>query len=282
MQIARIVSENTIEVYDLTQFDTDAIMHSGQVFRYHTPSVSLPPLSRGEINCTYDLIVGQNKARLLTGKDKVVIATSNPQYFWNYFDLDTDYNEIKKQLRQYKTIDKVLNEFASADGIRILKGEFVETTISFIISANNNIKRFTKTLNLLSEQYGADNGFPTLEQLSKLTEEDFQRIGCGYRSPYLVKAIQQIKALESNKLQKLSNAELNKTLIQITGVGPKVSACVMLFCFHRLNTAPQDTWIIRALETIPEEDKEVLLNHRYAGVAQQYVFYYLQHLKKEL
>jgi len=52
----------------------------------------------------------------------------------------------------------------------------------------------------------------------------------------------------------------------------------MLFAFHRLNIVPVDTWISRA--------KEQGINFAdyapYAGVAQQYLFYYLQNLKKQL
>jgi len=50
----------------------------------------------------------------------------------------------------------------------------------------------------------------------------------------------------------------------------------MLFAFHRLDVAPVDTWISKA------DLSDEIMRHRYAGVAQQYVFYYLQHLKKVL
>ena len=159
--------------------------------------------------------------------------------------------------------------------------------LSFIISANNNIKRFTKTINAICQKYGTQTdcgywSFPNLEQCLQIKETDFKRFGCGYRAPYLVKAIQQLKQLNFNQLQKLENHELQRTLLAIYGVGPKVAACIMLFAFHRLDVAPVDTWIKKAIAQLSPEEQNNILCGPYAGIAQQYIFYYLQHLHKEV
>ena len=271
---AKIINNNTIHVYDLSQFDTDAIMHSGQVFRYFKTDTG------------YQLISGKHFAEIIPQRDKVIIKCDDSSYWYNYFDLPTDYNEIKKELGVF---EQLLPAIKLGGGIRILRGEFHEIVISFIISANNNIKRFTKTLNLLAEQYGDKLSnrlcaFPTLDQLTKVTAEDFKKLGCGYRSSYLVKAVKQLKEIDIELLRKMPTAELTKTLLQIQGVGKKVCACVELFAgdLHRLEVCPVDTWIQKALEQLGETDKTAILNHKYAGVAQQYIFYYLQHLRKKL
>ena len=55
-----------------------------------------------------------------------------------YFDLDRDYSKIKESLA---SIDNNLkNSIEYGEGIRILNQDLFETIISFIISANNNIK----------------------------------------------------------------------------------------------------------------------------------------------
>ena len=272
--IAKIIDKNKIEVYDLTQFDIAAIMHSGQVFRYFEKP-------RG-----YLLVVGNNYADIDIESGKVVINCNDSGFFWNYFDLDTDYNEIKQQLYKYESISPAI---AAGGGIRILRSEFNEMVISFIISANNNIKRFTKTLNRLAEGYGnkLPNGlysFPTLEQLSPVTEADYKAFGCGYRAPYLVKAVERLKKINIDEWSALPKALLDKKLLSIPGIGPKVCSCVKLFSgkIHQIDACPLDTWLHKALEQLNENDREVLLNHKYAGIAQQYIFYYLQHLHKEL
>jgi len=270
MKIAKIIDKNTIEVYDLSQFDLSAIMHSGQVFRY---------FEVGEDE--YELVVGSHYAHMYRCDNKVVIKCSDADYFYQYFDFGTDYDVIKKEIACSESFASILK---LSGGIRILKSDFFEMTISFIISANNNIKRFTKTLNLLAEKFGVklENGrysFPVLMQLEIATDNDFKEIGCGYRSVYLVKAIQQLKNLDYYMLQKLPNDELLKSLLRIQGVGPKVAACIMLFAFHRLDVAPIDTWITKALDSLGD-DKKILLSHKFSGVYQQYIFHYLQHLKQ--
>ena len=248
-------------------------MHSGQVFRYF------------ETNDQYQVISGAYYAAITAADNKIIIKCNDSDYWFNYFDLQTDYNEIKKELKSFKQLTPAIS---AGGGIRILRGDFHEIVISFIISANNNIKRFTKTLNLLSETYGSKlpnelYAFPTLQQLFMLTVEDFRHLGCGYRSDYLVKAVLQLMDMDFDKLNKLHTPELSKAILQIMGVGKKVCGCVLLFSkFHRLESCPVDTWIDKALNQLGEKDANAILKHKYAGVAQQYVFYYLQHLKKEL
>jgi N-glycosylase/DNA lyase len=237
---AKIVDDSTIWVFDKTQFDMYAIQNCGQIF--------LPP------NCAVH-----------DDGDKIVIK-GRAKELYDYFDLGLDYNEVKKQILlnvpdcQKGEIKKAIE---AGHGIRILKQPFVPCVISFIISANNNIKRFTKTLAQID-----------FDKLDSYTEADFTKMGCGYRAPYLVKSIQQLKSMDFDALKKLDNAELKKTLLTLSGVGPKVAACIMLFAFHRLDTVPVDTWIKKNQDFIPQSE--------FAGVLQQYIFFYTQHLHKVL
>lgn len=273
-RIAKIIDNKTVEVFDLSQFDLDAIMHSGQVFRYFKTQDG------------YTLIAGAYSADIKENNGKVIITTESPDFFYEYFDLNTDYNSYKKTFENVKFLQ---NAISAGGGIRILKAPFFETVISFIISANNNIKRFTKTLNILSEQFGTKlaNGlyaFPTLTQLEAATEDDFKAFGCGYRAAYLVKAVKQLKELDLTALNDLSNDRLIKALQKFCGVGPKVAACIMLFSgdLHKLDSFPIDTWIDKNLQSMPDFQKSILLNHPYKGLLQQYIFYYSQHLRKNI
>jgi len=268
--IASIIDKNTIYVYDLKQFDPYAILHSGQIFRYW------------QIKNNWLVMSGNNWAEICKHADKIVIYCNDAKYFYNFFDLDTDYQKIKFEL----ILPKLSNAVKYGGGIRILKADFVEIALSFIISANNNIKRFTKTINNLFHEFGemtacGQYSFPNLEQCEKISLESFKRLGCGYRSEYLIKAVQQLKELDFDYLQTLSNDNLQQELIKIKGIGPKVAACVMLFAFHRLDIAPVDTWIKKAIAQLSLEEHREILYGKYAGVAQQYIFYYLQHLQKK-
>ena len=76
----------------------------------------------------------------------------------NYLDLERDYSKIKDNIIENtkNTIGalEVKQAIEYGEGIRILKQDIIETTISFIISANNNIPRIKKSVELLSKRYG--------------------------------------------------------------------------------------------------------------------------------
>jgi N-glycosylase/DNA lyase len=182
----------------------------------------------------------------------------------NYIDFCTDYAPIRAFLSRFKPL---LAPISHGFGLRILRQPFHECVISFIISANNNIKRFSKIIEKID-----------FKNLEKYTEIDFKNLGCGYRAAYLVRAVKQISTMDFEELNKMPNDDLRKTLMTISGVGRKVADCVMLFSFHRLDVAPVDTWIKKAQDTGIDFSQY----GKYAGVAQQYIFYYTQHLRKSL
>ena len=258
--VAKIIDKNTIKVLDITQF-SDATLKCGQVFRYtHLDGDR------------YRILSGANWAEIDFATGEIICNDS--EYFFDYFDFETDYNEIAGELSHF-------NKLPIIKGIRILRQDFFECVISFIVSANNNIKRFTKTLFSLFD--GRD--------IEVMTEADFAGIGCGYRSSYLVKTIKQLKDYDYKELAKLDNCALRKRLMMLAGIGRKVADCIMLFSFHRLDVVPVDTWIEKVYKTALEDGKETnrtkmaerLQNlwGKYAGIAQQYVFYYMQYLKKD-
>jgi len=261
-----------IDIKKTQCFDAVAIANSGQVFRSNVTPKGVEFISGAE----YALVRGDD-----------IIETTNDAYFRNYFDLSTDYEKMPLKLPEI--VKK------SCCGLRILNGDIIEIIISFIISANNNIKRIRATINRLCEKYGKNCGnyfaFPTLDKLSKITETDFSKLGCGYRSPYLVKTIKILTTINLSNWQKLSNDELYNQLIALSGVGDKVARCIMLFAFHRLDIIPVDTWIIKNADKFiknpaksPKSVALQLQSHfgRFGGVAQQYIFYYTQFLRREL
>ena len=70
----------------------------------------------------------------------------------DYFDLKRDYRKLKEKLSNIDNNLKLSIQYG--EGIRILNQELVETILSFIISANNNIPRIKKIIEQICEQYG--------------------------------------------------------------------------------------------------------------------------------
>jgi N-glycosylase/DNA lyase len=66
----------------------------------------------------------------------------------------------------------------------------------------------------------------------------------------------------------------------VKGVGPKVSACALLFGFARLDAFPVDVWIKKVIADRFENGLDHTLFGEYAGIAQQYLFYYERYVSK--
>lgn len=212
-----------------------------------------------------------------------------------YFDLDTDYEEIKIKLS--KIDDNLKQSVEYGTGIRILKQDLWETIISFIISANNNIPRIKGIIERISAKYGEKiiyknkeyYTFPSMEALKKASVEDLRALGLGFRDKrvYDTTKILSSKEITLEELEKESDTDiLREKLMCLPGVGAKVADCIMLFSLKKFNVFPVDVWVRRVMNELylHEEDenkisKDLLQNlakekyDKLAGLAQQYLFY---------
>lgn len=214
-----------------------------------------------------------------------------------YFDIERDYEAIKIKLG--KIDDNMKKSIEYGEGIRILNQDLWETIISFIISANNNIPRIKGIIERISKAYGKEikykeksyYTFPTAEELKDVTVEEFRKLGLGFRDIRLYETTHMILENKVNleELQKNPNTqEVREKLLSLSGVGPKVADCILLFStLKRFEVFPIDVWVRRVMNDlyIKENDEtkvskkkiEDLANEKFgnlAGIAQQYLFYW--------
>lgn len=244
----------------------------GQVFSYR-------PTADGFV-----VFSGAHMAYVTERAQDYCVRTSDCAYFKNFFDLETDYDAIKRKLASFGVLDLPL-QFGG--GIRILRQDLLEVIISFALSANNNIKRITNTLFALRQAcgnplQGGYFAFPTLLQLQTLTESDFRSIGAGYRSAQLVKLIDQLSNTDFAAWAKLPTAELKDKLLALSGVGTKVADCILLFGYAKTDVFPVDTWIEKVFnQYFGACHNRVIIRRNLvdifkdlSGYAQQYLFFY--------
>lgn len=272
-------------------FDLKDIFECGQCFRWNE-----------ERNGSYTGIWKENVVNIKKeGQDFVFTGICKNQNLeeeiYHYFDLDRNYEQIKKELSEKDKYMKT--SIAYGEGIRILNQDLWETIISFIISANNNIPRIKGIIERLSKAYGDKiewNGkgyytFPTPIQLKEVTVEEYRKLGLGFRDIRLYETTKMI--LEGKvDLQELKNnpntIEVREKLLTLSGVGPKVADCILLFSdLKRLEVFPIDVWVRRVMNDlyIQNEDEtkvskkqiEKIARNKFgnlAGMAQQYLFYW--------
>lgn len=207
-----------------------------------------------------------------------------------YFDLYNNYDRIEKEISVLdKTVERAVK---NTSGIHILNQATFEALISYIISANNNIPRIKKSIEEICKRYGKKvmfegneyHLFPTIKELSNVTEAEFKSLSVGYRDKYLVKTVRDLmeNVVYEECTSKLTNAQLKKVLMSFTGVGPKVADCVMLFSYGRQDVFPIDVWVRRAMEKLYLKKESTIKEvaeyaedyfGNYAGIIQQHLFY---------
>lgn len=216
---------------------------------------------------------------------------------WKCFlDVDRDYSLIESDILLNMPSDALARACEYGRGIRILRQDAFECVISFIISQNNNIPRIKKIIETLSRECGEPieigeemrkhlSGcsslctFPSPDAIYALGEEGLYGLKLGFRAKYVFDAVSKIISgeLSLDSVNALDDTESAiKMLCGVKGIGPKVASCALLFGFARLDAFPIDVWIKRALQKhFP--DREITSGKSfgvYAGIAQQYLFYY--------
>lgn len=213
-----------------------------------------------------------------------------------YFDLARNYEDIKLELS--KVDDNLKKSIDYGEGIRILNQDLWETIISFIISANNNIPRIKGIINRLSEKFGSKiewNGdtyytFPTVQQLARASVQELRSLGLGFRDIRVYETTKMIlnKDVDLDKMYEKDTSKVRESLLTLSGVGPKVADCILLFSkLKRFDVFPIDVWVRRVMNElyIKNEDEtkvskkeiEKLAKEKYGnleGIAQQYLFYW--------
>lgn len=267
---------DSIILTDLKDFNIRHILDCGQIFRYY-----LLPDGR------YEVYSADKRCFVEETKDKAVITfdKGNRDYFYNYFDLATDYTAIKNSLK-----DKPLLKDAAdyGYGIRILNQDKWETLVSFIVSANNHIPRIKSIIRRLCEALGKDMGeykaFPTPEAMASVDEEFYAKLGAGYRAKYLLSTAKSVAdGFDLESISSLDGKAANKKLCTLMGVGSKVADCILLFAYHKQDVFPVDTWIRKVYTDITGKvstdakaiRKELLAiyGEDMSGYAQQYLFF---------
>lgn len=271
-------------------FELKDIFECGQCFRWNEQNDGS---YTGIINNAIINVKKENESIIFTGKCDGDIK----DLIEYYFDLNTDYEKIKQKLSNIDEYLKKSIEYGT--GIRILNQDLWETIISFIISANNNIPRIKGIIERLSKKYGNEiewNGqkyytFPTAEQLKDVTVEEYRKLGLGFRDIRLYETTKMIlnKEVDLENLRNNSNTqEVRDELLKLSGVGPKVADCILLFSdLKRFDVFPIDVWVRRVMNDlyIKEDDEakvskkkiEKLAEEKFGnlkGLAQQYLFYW--------
>ena len=280
-------------------FDVGKTFDCGQCFRFERVEDSIHEVEYSGI------AFGRAVSFAQDGDILYVYNSTEDEYerIWKgYLGLDLDYSEVDRELLSLCKSSAFAEAVKMGSGIRILRQEPYEMIISFIISQNNNIPRIKQIIERLSALCGetiqiSDEmkahmnkssslcAFPTAEALHSLGVDGLFAAKTGFRAKYIYDALEKIISgdVDVDKLVKMdSTADATEYLCKIKGIGPKVASCVLLFSCGKYDAFPIDVWIKKAMERyFPHGDFTPESFGQYAGIAQQYLFYYERYLGGE-
>lgn len=261
----------TVRLASAGELDPVKTFECGQCFRWNAD----------ESGVYYGVAFG-HCAKLWQEREDIFIRSDAPTEFWrHYFDLERNYEEISRPFYDGGYL-QTCTEYGM--GIRILRQEPWEALCSFIISQCNNIKRIKGIVERLCESFGEElefegkrfYSFPAPEKLIGLRTDELSMLRCGYRAEYILVAASAVAGGELD-LESLIHADwlsAKRELMSLKGIGEKVANCVVLFGLYHMEAFPIDVWIKRALKQHFSADFRPESLGEYAGLAQQYIFYY--------
>lgn len=277
--------ENKVIINNPEDFSLAHTFDCGQCFRFNLNE-----------NGNYTGIAFNKAVEISEENGNIIIENLTEDEFYknwiDFLDLSRNYKEIKDSLIHDEVIKKAI-EFGK--GIRILKQDFFECVISFIISQQNNIPKIKKAVEGFARLFGDEiefkgskyYSFPDVTKVKDITKEDLKELKIGYRDEYIIDAIKKVSSGEISyeELVKLPYKEAKEKLLTVKGIGNKVADCILLFSLLKFEAFPVDTWIKKAMaELYNLKEKEIKDYSKinfgdYSGFAQQYIFYYIRSSK---
>ncbi len=267
-------------------FDLESTLTCGQIFRFK------------KVDDEYIVILKDRVVSLKEDKDYIIVKSNNEEnlkeIIYDYLDLNRDYDKIEKSIIEKDK--KIESAIKYSKGLKIIHQYPFETLIAYIISQRNKVTFIANALNLIASNYGKKVTFegndyylfPSIEDLSKLTVEDFRNCKVGFRDKYLYGIMQDIvnKKLDLTSINDMNSEEALNYLMSFKGIGMKVASCILLFAYQKLDVYPVDTWVKKFMKDDYNIEGEKNIREftyntykEYSGLAIQYMFNYKRNKK---
>jgi len=316
---AEVRNENLSSSFSTTlpvnNYDLDATLDSGQVFRWNRESGG--PSWTG--------VVGKHFVRLARMENGIHAETAAPVEDWGwlreFLQSDVDLAAI---LKTFPSDEPMRRAVAACHGLRVLRQDPWECLASFILSSTKQIVQIRQIVTQLCDCFGeplpihTDPGqpasrrtilprpigwgegrgegkldvalpcsFPSAQRIASLTEDQLRSCKMGFRAPNLLATAKLIAGgFDLERLRHLNYDDALRELITLPGVGKKIADCVLLFAYGFDSAFPVDVWIERALRELyfpkraisEKRLKQFAATHfgPHAGYAQQYLFHYMR------
>ena len=289
-----------VKISGVSQLDVNKTFDCGQCFRFE-------PVKESSHDVEFCGVAFGRFVSFAQDGDTLYVYNTDERDFreiWSRFlALDVDYGAIAEDIAARSDNEGLQRAIEYGEGIRILRQDPWEAVCSFIISQNNNIPRIKKIVEALAARCGerieipealakrlgyegVAYAFPSAESLVSLGVDGLFEMKTGFRAKYIYDAaVREVNGEIDHEYLRVcdSTADAVKSLCAIKGVGPKVASCALLFGYERYDAFPVDVWIKKVIEKyflVSPKDFTPDILGKYAGIAQQYLFYYERYINE--
>ena len=251
----------------MSLINISATLDSGQLFRYWKEKEGYRV-----VHGSYSFYVSENNE--FSGIPAVD--------FHSFFRLDDDYDAVLSAIIKD---DLMNNAVASFPGLRLIRQNPWECTVSFLCSSATNIPRIRRDLNNIARMFGTEKDsvyfFPKIGQIDDVKK--LRDCGTGFRSKYIAAVNDMVTSRFFARLKRMNHEDAHDALMELPGVGPKIADCILLFSCDHLSAFPIDTWMEKVLFGHYGQRKR---NYKhlssfartyfgeYAGYAQQFLYHW--------
>ena len=290
-------------------FNLALTLTMGQAFRWR-------PLGDG----WFSGVIGENLIHVRQTEDGIEYRVGGPdgerpatrkddQLLRRYFREDDDVAAIYASIAHDPKVDTIVQEFL---GLRITRQVPWECLAFQLCAADNDVERTGWAIETIAEFLGKKleldgdvrHAFPTIENLKEDDRRSYILLKWQLGSKRTWNILHSSKRIEKGvmdwgELHRQPYPKVKEDLLLFPGVNDEIADRIALFALDKLDAFPMDLWVWRAItEAYPEwgfAEKEKLSgkNYRkasdqarrvfgkYAGYANQYLFYWRRRLGEE-
>ncbi len=287
---------STTKGLEIKEFDIKHTVESAQPLTFHADYNA----GKGTLNYVSNGAFIKTRYRGNSKKCQVELDSENSTSARRDFVRRFRLKDNMKDIYSHIAVDGFMKDAVlNYRGMRVTLNDPWETTMCFIISQYNNVKRIRLIIKRFIDEFGSPildesnaivaKGFPKSEDLTRFSEKDFRRCGAGFRAKYITKAAEYCtNSIDLYKLRSKGYDKLKGELMEISGVGDKVADCIALMGYGKMEAFPIDVWVKRTMERVyfKGKDKGIPYLHgfaeekfgNYKGYAQQYIFWHGRNL----
>lgn len=224
------------------------------------------------------------------------------EWLYQYLHLDDD---LESWVKTYQDHPVLQNPIRLLKGLRILRQEPWECTLSFMFAQGLSVKVIRQALWKFCVEYAKPvvrdvYAFPEPEVLSRISPDDLKPFTNNYRAraERIIRMAHLVEEgfLSLDNLKNVPCDEARETLMALDGIGPKIADCILLFSLDQESAFPVDRWVLRAMkrhfrtirflgkgEEAPTRRQYFKISQRArktfgkrCGIASEYLFLYLR------